>query len=126
MYPAHSCWRLQVMLMRDIGSFKTSQSFDSAQVNFFTGLTKLYHTENDALMGSAAFEDVIFCKVSLPHPMRIAPYVSPSTTFKQWECEITSWIALLCSQTPLLLPFLILLPASFTAGTPVRKHVLHS
>mmetsp|Transcript_13423 Transcript_13423/g.32375 ORF Transcript_13423/g.32375 Transcript_13423/m.32375 type:complete len:408 (+) Transcript_13423:201-1424(+) len=54
----------KVTLMRDLGGFKTNTTFEVAQVNWFTGLIKLFASENDALMGNAAFEDVVFNKAT--------------------------------------------------------------
>lgn len=61
------CVGTQIALKKDIGTFKAGDTFEVAQVDFFTGLTKLFRTENDFLMGtSPAYEGVYFSKVRLP------------------------------------------------------------
>lgn len=55
---------MQVALKKEIGTFKSGDTFEVAQVDFFTGLTKLYRTENDYLMGTPAYEGVYFSKAS--------------------------------------------------------------
>jgi hypothetical protein len=57
----------QVALKKDIGTFKSGDTFEVAQVDFFTGLTKLYRTENDYLMGTPAYEGVYFSKGTIQY-----------------------------------------------------------